>query len=139
MSIESTYNGKPTMLWVVVLIVAGVGLYYTISGLLSMLTDFSFFGADLTDLVGSDIADMVDTLVGGIYLVLGVLTLLIAFLVYSGSKGGRTFLVIILVISILGNVFSLIVGDITGILWLVLALVTFILLYRPEVKEYFKA
>jgi len=138
MDLNSTYKEKPTLLWVIILIVAGVGLFYLVSGLLGLFTDFSLYSADAFDGVSKDIVDLVEGIAAITYMILGLITLLIAFLVFSGSKGGRTFLVIILFISIIGNFFGLIIMDITSIIWLVLALIVFVLLYQPPVKEYFR-
>ena len=132
---------KPTTVWLIILIVAGVGLYYILyRGLyIALAGGFSIIFAMFP-------------------IALGVLTLLIAFLIFSGSNGGKTFLTIILVFSILGNLMSIMLiaflqdylldmgidpselgtSYIEPLIFLVLALVTFVLLYRPEVKAYFK-
>ena len=132
MDMNSEYNGKPTALWGVLLIVFGVGLYYTVLGALYMAGVFDF-GTEI-----EAVEDFLNTFVGVIYILLGLFTLLIGFLVYSGSSGGRTVLTVILVIAILGNAVSLILGDLTSVFMLVLALVCFVLLHQPAVKQYFK-
>jgi len=137
MSLETTYKNRPTALWIVILIVAAVGIWYLVQGVMVLGTDFSVIVAEELEEFTDDIIDLVKSIVGGVYIVLGVLTLIIAFLIYSGSKGGRTILMIILVISILFNVYAIVLGGYTGIIELVLAVVCVVMLYQPAVKAYF--
>ena len=137
---------KPTTVWIIIGIVAAVGLYYMIyEGLFTIIGGGSF---GLLAAIPS--------------IILGLLTLIVAFLVYSGS--GKTFLTILLVLAIIGNLIEVmllafidsfiaeieaLIGEPIGslgaayfiqpIIFLVLAIVVFVLLYRPDVKAYFKA
>ena len=130
---------KPTLLWVLVLIVAVVGAYYLIEGIMVLTETIKVPGiAEILDEFGEDIADLVIQIVAGVSIMLGVLTLIIAFLLYSGSNGGRILLIVILVLAILGNAFGAFVGDLVSIVWLAVAVVCFMLVYRPEVRAYFK-
>ena len=137
MSLESTYKDRPTALWVVILIVAAVGVWYLVQGVMVLGNDFSIAVEEELQEFADDIVDLVRTIVAGVVIVLGALTLIIAFLLYSGSKGGKTFLVVILIISILFNIFGLINGNVPGLIELVLAVVCLFLLYRPDIKAYF--
>ena len=141
---------KPAKVWAIFIIVLAVGLYYVLyEGLYNMIALGGSGGLGISIAIGP--------------MVLGVLTLLVAFMVYGGN--GKTFLTILLVLAILGNLISLMVlaamqsfiedflgldieevlgssltvGYITTALLLVLAIVTFILLQGREVKAYFKA
>jgi len=129
---------KPQLLWALVLIVVAVGVYYLIQGILIITETIEIPGiAEIRADLGDDVADLAIQLAGGMILVLAAITLIIAFLLYSGSNGGRVLLIIILVLAILGNVFGAFLGNLENIIWLAVAVACFVLVYRPEVRAYF--
>ena len=134
MDLNSTYKDRPTLLWIAIIIVAAVGIWYLVQGALVLGTDFS---AGLDELTG-EFAELAGNIVAVILLFLGIFTLILAFLLFSGSNGGKTVLVIILVVSILFSAMSVVFGAYTSILELVLAIVVLLVLYQPPVKAYFK-
>jgi hypothetical protein len=126
------------MLWVVILIVIAVGILYLIQGAMVFGTDLDLSGFT-EELEGYEgFVDMAKTLIASVYIILGLLTLIIAFLLYNGSKGGRTILIVILIISILVNAYALLIGGIIGIIELAAAIICLYILYQPPVKAYFK-
>ena len=83
---------KPAKIWVIFIIVLAVGLYYVLyQGLYNMLTIDGGGGIGIS--------------VAIVPIIFGVLTLLVAFMVYGGN--GKTFLTILSVLAILGNLISL--------------------------------
>ncbi|MCL2786796.1 MAG: hypothetical protein FWD81_06240 [Methanomassiliicoccaceae archaeon] len=137
---------KPTTVWAIILIVLAVGLYYLLYEGLWAVIQFNSAGAGDLGIA-----------VGIIPIVLGVLTLLVAFMVYG--RNGKTFLTILLVLAILGNLIMILmlfaakgiaedlIGETISIATfvviygaqLVLAIVVFMLLQRQEVRTYFKS
>jgi len=140
MDLNSTYKERPSLLWIAILIVAGVGVWYLIQGVLVMTTDWALpaiEGLEELEDFGAELVDMVVKIVGGIFLFLAFLTLILAFLLFSGSKGGRTVMVIILVISVIFSAINLVFGSLISIIELSLALAVLVILYQPPVKAYF--
>jgi hypothetical protein len=144
MDLNSSYKNRPTLLWVLVLIVVAVGAFYVVMGLITYMADLP---SDLVKEISKvtedynvnvdSILDTVKVALASVYIILGVLTLIIAFLLYSGSNGGRVLLVIILIVSIVGNAFGVVIGDITSIIWMLVAIVCFLLVYQAPVRAYF--
>jgi len=137
MDLNSTYKDRPTLLWIAVLIVAAVGVWLLIQGVLLLGTDFGLSAMDGYEEWMDDFVDIIATIAGGIYIFFGLFTLLLAFLIYSGSRGGKTVLTIILIISILVGAMNLIFGVYLSIIEFILALIVLIILYQPAVKAYF--
>jgi hypothetical protein len=127
---------KPTVIWIILAIVIGVGLYQLIyQGL------YSIVSIDL---------DGFEMFIGVGPIILGIITLLVAFMVFN--KSGRVFLTVILVLAIIINLLTIVslkfLEDLLGVslggyigpvIELVLALVVFILLYQPAARQYFKS
>ena len=143
---------KPITIWLTILITAGVGVFILIwYGLMTIIDAAS---------VGLGGVGMMAALVP---IILGVLTLLAAFMIYSRS--GKVFLTILLVLAIIVNIFVIVMlaaldsliadfeelfeelGITAGslgigvyieyIVQLVLAFVVFVLLYHPQSRDYF--
>ena len=126
------------MLVIATLIVAAVGLWQLVQGAAVLGFDFELPVMEgLRDMADS-FADLESFVVGATLLMVGILTLFLAFLIFIGSRIGRTLLTIILVIAALSNAFALYVGDAYSLIELVLAIAVLVLLYRPNVSAYFR-
>ena len=131
---------KPTKIWAIFIIVLAVGLYYILYQGLYQMIAWGELGIFM--IIGP--------------MILGVLTLLIAFMVFNGN--GKTILTILMVLAILGNLvvlmalfgFQSLIKEYLGeslnltfeyvitAVQLILAIVVFMLLQDKEVKQYFK-
>ncbi|MDR0791582.1 MAG: hypothetical protein LBE47_03475 [Methanomassiliicoccaceae archaeon] len=140
MDLNSDYKGKPTLLWVAVLIVAVVGVWYLIQAVIFLGTDIPVpISEEIEGINTEALIDLLKSIMAAGFVILGVLTLLLAFLLYKGSDGGRTFTIIILIIAILLNVFGAVTLNLMSLVELLLAIVVLVILFRPNVRAYFKA
>ena len=94
-------------------------------------------GLDKPSGMDQDIWDLAMMFVGVIYIVIGLFTLLIALLVYKGSNFARRLLIIILILGVIFSVLGL--PGITAIITLILCIVLLYILFRPDVKQYFRS
>jgi hypothetical protein len=126
------------LLLIAVIIVAAVGIYYLAQGVLVLATDFEI-PAEIEDIVDEfpEIVDVIKSLTAGIMIFLGLLTLVFAILLFSGSTIGRIMVTILLAVASLFNILGAVTGDIYSIIELILAAVVLVLLYQPAVNEYF--
>ena len=143
---------KPTVIWLVIGITAAVGVFILIWYGLFTILDY-----DAAGFAGFGI------LAAMIPIILGILTILAAFMVYNGS--GRTFLTILLIVAIIFNFIMIafiaawdnfvdwasetsgedfsdiklgVAQMVEFIVQLILAIAVFVMLYMRESKEYFK-
>jgi hypothetical protein len=141
MDTNSAYRERPKLLRVAVLIVAAVGVWYMIQAILTLRTDIPvsiFEEVEGLDLDWEGLADLTKTLVAVVYVIFGILSFLLASLLHKGSAGGRIFMIIILVLSILLNAIGLIILNPYSIVTLLLAIAVLVILLRPDVKAYFE-
>ena len=126
------------MLWIAVAIVAAVGLYYILQGFLALGTDIDITGMEGYEELFEDLIDAILIIVAGLFIFLGIFSLILAFLLYSGSNGGRTVLIIVLAIAIFFSVFDVVSGGYLSLIELILAIAVLVILYQPQMIAYFK-
>jgi len=126
---------RPQLLLIVVIVVIAMGIYQILQGLGYM--DIGPFHPGLEKPSGMDQAlwDLAMTIAGGVLIIIGLLSLFIALLVYNGSRVGRIILIVVLIFSVIGGVLNFPVG----LFILVLSIVLLYILFRPDVKQFFRA
>ena len=140
MDLNSTYKERPVMVWMIVIIVAAVGVYTLIQAAFvdSMIDQIQKSLAESGQTLTPDGIELVKSSLVAVYVILGVFTLIIAFLIYSGSRLGKVLLTIMVIVGILGSLGSIAMGSYFSIVSLILAVVVLFLLYQPPVKAYFR-
>lgn len=121
-----------------VLIVAAVGVWCLVQGALVMAADYELPVIEGLEDMTQEMFDLIVSAVGVTMMVIGIITLILALLLFNGSRIGRTLIVIVLVLSILFSILSFVVGEPVGIFIFALSVLCLLLLYRPSVKAYFR-
>ncbi|MDR0335265.1 MAG: hypothetical protein LBH69_05220 [Methanomassiliicoccaceae archaeon] len=127
---------RPQIVLIVVIIVAIVGLIQILNGL-GLMDIGPFNPVDKPADIGQDVWDLAMKIAGFILIFIGVITLIIALLVYKGSNFARRILIIILILGVFGSLLSF--PSVWAIIDLVLCIVLLYILFRPDVKQYFKS
>ncbi|MDR0198710.1 MAG: hypothetical protein LBI08_03090, partial [Methanomassiliicoccaceae archaeon] len=105
MDLSSTYKDRPVLIWVAIGIVVAVAVWLVIQGYMISTSDID--ASSLTEIT-DEMVNAAKTVLMGIYVLLGILTLAIAYLLYRGARGGRTVLVFITAISIVFNAYGMV-------------------------------
>ena len=127
---------RPQLLLIVVIVVIAVGIYQILQGLGYMDIGPLHPGIENTSGMSADLWDLVMTVAGGMMIIIGLLSLLIGFMVYNGSRIARIILIVVLILELIFSLFSL---NAFGLFMVVLCIVLLYILFRPDVKQYFRA
>ena len=127
---------RPTLLLIVVIAAVVMGLWFILQGLGYM--DIGPINPGLTKPADTaqDIWDLAMNIAGAVLIIIGLISLLIAWLAYNGSRIARLILIVVIIFELISTVFNI------SVFSLIMAAVCIFLLYilfRPDVKQFFRA
>jgi len=126
---------RPALLLIVVIAAVVMGLWMILQGLGYMDIGPYHPGLTIPDGTPQDVWDLAMAIAGGVLIIIGLISLLLAWLLYGGSRVARIIMIVVLILELISSIFSLPVG-------LIMAAVSVFLLYvlfRPDVKQFFGA
>lgn len=134
-NLNSNYKGRPAILWIVILISLGVAIWYFAQA--AMYWSGTFEIPTSVQDVGEFGENLYKTLIASFSVFFGLLSLLVTYLIYKGSRGGRLFLLIILVLTLVFGLISILAGAYTVSVQFICAVISLIILFQPSVKAFF--
>ena len=123
-------EGRPTGVAILAILEAIVGVYYLVTGFGEFFAS-AIIGSLARSGISSDLIPMIPRALGTVLLIFGLVSLLLAWGLWTGKGWART---VALVFAILGIILSLISFHIIG---LVIDAIIVYYLTRPNVKKFF--
>jgi len=117
---------RPTLITIICILMAIVGILTLIGGVTMLLVDATWAGT-------IDLSPSLVKAFGAYSAAVGLLTLIVAFLLWTGNKIGWYLAIIVLALNAISSIFQLPTGVVTIIVMVILIWYFF----RPNVKEFY--
>jgi len=124
---------RPTVITIICILVAILGILMLMSGLMFLTVKNS------ADLIGpmSEYSVSLINAIGAGYVIIGLLSLVVAFLLWTGKTIGWYLAIIYLIINAVLSIFSIFVRDYTGVINLIIMGILIWYFFQPHVKKFY--
>lgn len=133
-----TIIGILTIIGGILMLIGGIGLV-TLAAVVPIIpSSGGQFNSQLANTgMSTELLGIVSSATGGLLLILGIASLVVAYGLFKAKKWAWTISVILSVISIGMGIVSIVTGNIGAVVSIAISGLILYYLYRPHVKEYF--